>query len=286
MGMFDFKNNSDEPVLIGGIGGSGTRLVAQLVSESGYYLGNNLNTSRDNMTVMQYLPAMRDILLATGKSRASEKEEKILVIIQIFLDCIQAEVETSSILYKKWGWKVPASYMLLPYFKRIFPNLKYIHVIRNGLDMAFSNNQNQSANWPSYFGLKPCAHNKPGTSLEFWIQANKLAVGYGQEIKKGSFMLLNFDSLCKHPARTIDQLTNFLGGRKDIRENLRLQSLIKRPASINRYKEHGLDCFTKEQLESVQEFGFNTDEFNWVERCNFLLTRARRKYFRWLFGVS
>jgi len=39
-----------DPVIIFGVGGSGTRIMAKLLSELNYYIGNDLNEALDNMT--------------------------------------------------------------------------------------------------------------------------------------------------------------------------------------------------------------------------------------------
>ena len=44
----DMTSNSPFPVIVGGIGGSGTRLVAGLLQIFGYYIGDDLNDSLDN----------------------------------------------------------------------------------------------------------------------------------------------------------------------------------------------------------------------------------------------
>ncbi|BCW93430.1 MAG: hypothetical protein KatS3mg007_1324 [Thermoanaerobaculum sp.] len=45
--------------------------------------------------------------------------------------------------YSAWGWKEPRSIYLLPFWNELMPSLRFIHVIRDGRDMAFSANQNQ-----------------------------------------------------------------------------------------------------------------------------------------------
>jgi hypothetical protein len=40
-------------------------------------------------------------------------------------------------------FKVPGCHFILPYLAKTFLGFKYIHVIRHGVDMAFSSNQNQ-----------------------------------------------------------------------------------------------------------------------------------------------
>ena len=37
------------PVAIGGVGGSGTRLIAEIVNRLGYYIGGDLNSAADNL---------------------------------------------------------------------------------------------------------------------------------------------------------------------------------------------------------------------------------------------
>src|SRR5690606_16779845 len=48
---------------------------------------------------------------------------------------------------KYWGWKEPNSHIFLDYLCKSIPDMKYIHVCRNGLDMAYSTNQNQLKLW-------------------------------------------------------------------------------------------------------------------------------------------
>src|SRR5438445_13883106 len=43
----------------------------------------------------------------------------------------------------RWGWKAPRSIYLLSFLSAQFPQLKFIHVLRDGRDMALSPNQNQ-----------------------------------------------------------------------------------------------------------------------------------------------
>ena len=37
------------PVVIGGVGGSGTRLIAQCLKETGFHIGTDLNVANDNL---------------------------------------------------------------------------------------------------------------------------------------------------------------------------------------------------------------------------------------------
>ena len=53
-----------------------------------------------------------------------------------------------------WGWKEPNSHLMIRHLHRHFGDrLRYVHVIRNGLDMAQSRNQLQLIRWGSVFGV-------------------------------------------------------------------------------------------------------------------------------------
>src|ERR1700675_795212 len=49
-GGVSLPDGYDPPLVIGGIGGSGTRVAAQLLIELGFYLGDDLNPALDNLT--------------------------------------------------------------------------------------------------------------------------------------------------------------------------------------------------------------------------------------------
>ena len=58
------------PLLLGGVGGSGTRVIAQIVAKLGFYVGSNLNDAFDNLD----WPGNRKLLLDGAKS----DEEKLV----------------------------------------------------------------------------------------------------------------------------------------------------------------------------------------------------------------
>ena len=43
---------------------------------------------------------------------------------------------------RPWGWKEPRSIYLLSFLHRHLPALRFLHVVRDGRDMALSKNQN------------------------------------------------------------------------------------------------------------------------------------------------
>ena len=75
-----------------------------------------------------------------------------------------------------WGWKTTLSMLLLPFLHEQFPGLKAIHVVRNGLDMSYSDNQNMLA-WSGDYILDAEERTWPAPvqSMLFWSRTNLAA---------------------------------------------------------------------------------------------------------------
>src|SRR5687768_4843438 len=52
-----------------------------------------------------------------------------------------------------WGWKEPNSHVFLRQLIDHFPGLRYVHVVRHGLDMAYTRNKTQLEIWGDRFGV-------------------------------------------------------------------------------------------------------------------------------------
>jgi len=242
-----------DPVLIGGVGGSGTRVVAEIASQLGIAIGNDLNVSNDYLVVGRHFPAMRDLLKSRTADNAARVDEEILAIIRSFIPEIEAD-NPDAARGEPWGWKIPANFYFLPYFARLFPGMKYIHTIRNGLDMAFSGNQNQLFNWGDYFGIDPQAGPTEAASLEYWIQANHVALENARRLGEGRFLLVDFDAMCDSPSSAIDDIAAFIGVEPS--RDSALAELIRPPATRHRFRNKDCSAFTREQLSRVSALGY------------------------------
>jgi len=54
------------PIVVGGLGGSGTRVIALMLERLGFFMGDDLNHAHDNMTLARGFPAMRDAIQELG----------------------------------------------------------------------------------------------------------------------------------------------------------------------------------------------------------------------------
>lgn len=288
------------PVVIGGVGGSGTRLVAQIFLDLRYYLGASLNRSLDNlwfallltnpgwfnrvetrapeavaarfrllakaMTTTDPLSradlglALRAGLGLLAQSRNRGQVGERLGLLREVRTLARAHTADRSGC-RAWGWKAPNSHLFLPHLAALFPEMRYVHVIRHGLDMAYSSNKRQLRLWGPRYGVAVPrrAEDIPPAALAYWVAANQLAVQTGQDLLGGRFLLLNFDALCREPEPHLRALLAFLDLDAAAVDVAALARLPKLPASAGRYRQHDLTRHDPALVEAVRGFGFVVD---------------------------
>jgi Sulfotransferase family len=291
----------DKPILpeqnsvaMGGVGGSGTRLVAEIVQKLGFYIGSYLNQAHDNLwftfllkraawynrnppdhEINQSVALFQKAMLSGLAANISEDEDELISKIaqdmgntrqktgvdQSCASTLIGSIPPDLTSYIGWGWKEPNTHIFLPQVASVIDGLKYIHVIRNGLDMAFSRNQDQAKNWGRTLG-QPIDENRipsPSETLDFWITANRRAIEIGRRQLQKRFLLLNYDHLCQYPEQAIFELTDFLGVSVSERKVQLIKQMIT-PKSIGRYKVAATGNFSRSQMSAVRELGFCLDE--------------------------
>ena len=228
-------------VAIGGVGGSGTRLIAEILARLGYYIGSDLNDQNDNLWftlsfqtdrhpsghppgVDAYLGLFlrrmdgmmdftqqekRELQRIAMTDRLQHHSEWLADRVNSFLSPC-SENRTSS----RWGWKEPNTHVVLDRLSASLPSLRYIHVARNGLDMAHSGNKNQLEFWGNTFLGLNAVPIDPRHSLTYWCRVHRRVLDIASDMP-GRFLLLNYDEFCEHPDRGMIELIAFLGERLD-----------------------------------------------------------------------
>lgn len=273
------------PVAIGGIGGSGTRVIAGILQDLGYYLGDDLNDSLDNLwfTLLfkrrsLWPPAHHQdeidhlaslfLNLMTARQTIGEAEIRLLEICiaeiteehplpwrqQRYERILRAMQETAHQEVARWGWKEPNTHILLPGLKNSISDLKYVHVMRHGVDMALSANQNQLKLWgEAVLGRQILVG--PGDSLRYWCETHKTLQIIEKEMD-ANLLLLNFDKFCEDPGNGLQALASFLEIKLEVTIKDQLCSKIQPPESLGRYQQADKALFEEEDLEFVREMGF------------------------------
>lgn len=288
------------PVIIGGVGGSGTRVVAEIINLLGFYIGDDLNPAKDNLWFLLLFKRPRWFRRArhdkheifTGlrllskamlhKIRPGWPEVKFLIraVLEIsifghnykgdgrglwpFVRAWNMVAGHPKMILNpnRWGWKEPNSHIYLDYLADFFSNIKYIHTIRHGLDMAFSDNQQQLYNWGPIFGLElpQTKSDEPAASLKFWIKSNQRVIESGQKLGDQNFLVVNFDRLCLSPESEIQKIVSFLNIEPNPEKLEALIRIPQKPKSLGRYRAHNISQFDPADLNELERLGFSTTD--------------------------
>lgn len=221
-------------VVVGGLGGSGTRVVAALLQAGGVCIGHDLNNALDNLWATM-LFKRGDVL----RSTQSEIESDITLLSRAMLGGGGVDEAARNRLYalvaedrpqhpagwlrervenllvacesprtnQAWGWKEPNTHILLPYLSRL-TTVRYIHVTRSGFYMARSRNRNQHAYWGELLtGQSPVP--TPTYALKYWCAVEERTQVFAR-IMGRRFLRLDYDLLCADPQAGLDHLNSFL----------------------------------------------------------------------------
>lgn len=294
------KYKSKEPfVVIGGVGGSGTRLIAMILAGLGLNIGSNLNEPLDNNVFVylfrriQTLDVIQDkqlfqMYLSILRKTFCEKKEKLTLSELKLIDDL-SNIKNQGVSYKwlkeqselikenvengpleegvdqiqsirdkynleqplkgKWGWKAPNSHVIMKELFEEYPTMKYIMVVRNGLDMAYSDNQGQLKLWGPV--LFKDFKKTPRYSLKYWCMVHKRVL---EDSKGKQFLWLDYDKLCTDPEQYLPILFDFLGISHDYIEGVK--PMIRKSSGIGRFREHKNE-FDEEDLEYVKKLGYD-----------------------------
>jgi len=286
------------PLVIGALGGSGTRVVAQALIESGLHLGSDLNQALDNLwftllfkrpvwyaEVVEAQPGeiavgfdiLTKAMAGTPQLSAAERAFIRKAMLQMAMrghdhdhsgrgiwPIVRAQRLRAGAPPPAgsvgWGWKEPNSHILLPQLIEHFTELKFVYVVRHGLDMAYSDNRAQLYNWGARLGVELPATEAslPDAMLAYWVAATDRAIELGAAL--GSrFLRLDYEALCAEPRTVLPQLLEFAGVTVDDARLAKLAALPRSPRSIGRYRAQRWQELNADNIEAVRRLGFAID---------------------------
>jgi len=276
-----------DPIIISGLGGSGTRVIVTILNEIKFDFGYDVNKAFDDLsfTLLFKLPKnFRSKFKKRSKyvKRRIKIHYKLLNNIKLnfndYLIILKSGLlhlfhfrrydykwiykRLKNIIYNRrkslvlWGWKEPHAITFIEDLYFEYPKSKFILLIRNGLDMVYTKNDQQFHNYANYFGL-----DKRDTSevnkFEFWYRFNKYAIGTGQNLFKDNFHITYYEDLAENNRDSISEIINFTTSKYN---DDNIDSIIKKinnPGSIGRYKENNMDWIDDKVLAKLKEIGYN-----------------------------
>ena len=162
----------------------------------------------------------------------------------------------------RWGWKEPRSIYLVPFLRSEMPTLRFLHFVRDGRDMAFSENQKQVRKHGSAAldGLivrqLPKQSEVPFRSIALWSWVNRAAADFGERELGPDYLRVRFEDLCAQPRMTVERIYAFFGLEGDVDA---AASEVQPPKTLGRWRKQPRELVAKLEGEAgpaLRRFGY------------------------------
>ena len=244
------------PSVIGATGGSGTRVVAGIVRGNGLFVGSRLNPYEDAVAFGEYSDRwINPFVERAGGAPGAELVQRMRADLDRVVRDHLADITPGA---RAWGWKEPRSIYLLPFYDAAIPSLRFLHFIRDGRDMAFSENQNQLVkHGDAVLDGELRKERKPVKSIALWSRVNSAAADYGETRLGERYLRVRFEDLCAEPEEIVRRILEFFGLDGDAAA---AAAAVRPPDTLGRWREHRrgvVDALHRVAGPALERFGYS-----------------------------
>jgi hypothetical protein len=202
-------------IIVGGTGGSGTRLIREILQAFGIPAGTRTNESGDAIDFIAFYegfisPTLRHTktlnysLRDLPNSIVAPSLSALGDALSLFRQDLPEQCDLSAI-------KNPRSMYALPYFQAIVPQFYFLHVVRDGRDIALSSNQNQVLKYYEDMFGEPLPPDLPVSSARLWARANADAADWCEVHLRDRYKVIRYEDVCRNPHLSMTELADWLG---------------------------------------------------------------------------
>ncbi len=131
-----------QPLLIIGMHRSGTSMLAQILHRSGVFMGADFTAYYESNYFQRLNENLFKAQRATWDFPVVTQQRAVVNTKGLVSEYMSATNKphhlAALLLHKRWGWKDPRNTYTLGSWHQLFPSLKAIHIVRNGIDTALS----------------------------------------------------------------------------------------------------------------------------------------------------
>jgi len=230
-----------------GRGHSGTRAMSHTLSASGVYMGEPLNGSGDLLPPGKMYDACRVFARYVTYKGGVEWDfsgvlsmEPVPEFTKLIEDYLVTVLGSKSELK---GWKIPETTLVYPWIIKMFPDIKYIHWVRDPRDCILNNHATDDLN---VFGIE---YNNSAEIRENRAYSWK----YQRELMKATpdpknVLKLRFEDMVNSQDETLQKLEDYLG--------IKMAKIEMRADSVGRWKTDGGKYMYDFFAEDIRECGY------------------------------
>lgn len=221
-----------QPVIVGGNGHSGTRIFIEIIGHSGHFCGIRGLTKRADSEDLRMIDLLNRWVgpyvygtLEPGQKRAMLRAfaRRLRLLFPLRLG--------------PWGFKNPRCMLILPVLHELFPGLKFVHVVRDGRDIALGNPFVSSNRYvDAYLDVHERALPPEQKMILFWGRSNQRAMEYGTQMLGENYKLMRWEDLCRDPLPNAESLIRFAGG--SAASAIDAAKRVEKPRSIGRWASY------------------------------------------------
>jgi len=160
---------------------------------------------------------------------------------------------------KPWGWKLPRTYALLPFLFDALPDMRFIHVVRDGRDMALSHRLTTLGQFDRQVLPRRGPHQGAVAAARAWSIQNCRAHEQGVRFLGDRYLVIRHEDFLDHTTDKLTVLAAFAEispTQANIDEAL---SLLDAPGSRGRHKSLSRTqqrLVTRAAREGLEMFGY------------------------------
>lgn len=223
----DELSSLKSPVVVFCKSHSGSRLLAQLIEGAGVYMGARQNESSDSLDLLRlvqhlvegYYPDFGPLWNSGGRN--IDLSSTATLVREVFADHLQGLGSPET----RWGWKLCEALYVLPVIDFLFPNARYIHLIRDGRDVAFCNhtppdtpfwkkvyfNTDRVEVWRKYrLNYQDYHRHSHLFNAMHWVNSVSVARNYGAMLRN-RYLEVRYEDLCNDFASQSERILAHIG---------------------------------------------------------------------------
>lgn len=215
------------PVVVFNKSHSGSRLLARLMAASGVFMGADCNESADALPVLKLVRYFVEHYHPDASALwdgARPPDGALLGLVEgVFADHLRGHDGV-----QPWGWKLCETVYALPLIAFLFPGARFVHLIRDGRDVAFSDHVAPvEPFWQKVFvdavgvgrwrGLAYGTMARigyrldaPRYNMQHWCNSVSLGRRYGAMLRE-RYLEVRYEALCRDFAAEAGRVLAFAG---------------------------------------------------------------------------
>lgn len=266
-----------DPIVLLGIHRSGTSLLGELLTDIGVFMGRKMNGHHEawhflenNKKILDIAHADWDLPLIFESLLESEVTSDAVLsymreettqkkMNRHFFGRTLAMKEKLSPSQKMWGWKDPRTSITFPLWYKIFPEARFIMLLRNGVDVANSMNVREQMKLRRISSRATSVRCQSlEQSFRVWEEYNEFFYRYKEVIPEERLLVLKYEDLLVRSEENLGRIARHIG-LSDADGFIHQASSKVNPELANRFqKESHLNDFYKKVKTSrwIKEFDY------------------------------